>query len=51
MSLFGIGDESFQVSPSGPSTGGAAALECTFLPDGAIVDCRGVTVTGILQWR
>ena len=44
-------DESFAVSSSGPSTGGSAALECTFLPDGAIVDCHGVVVTGILQWR
>lgn len=51
MSVGGIGDESFQISPSGPSTGGAAALECTFLPDGAIVDCRGVIVTGSLQGR
>ena len=50
MSIGGI-EESVEVSPSGPSTGGAAALECTFLPDGAIVDCRGVTVSGILQWR
>ena len=63
MSVGGIGDESFPVwprrrlpslpqgAPSGPSMVGAAALECTNLPDGAIVDCRGVTVTGILQWR
>jgi hypothetical protein len=39
------------VSPSSPSPGGAAALKCTFLPSGAIVDCRRVTVAGSLQGR
>lgn len=44
MSVFGIG-ERFRVPPASGLTGGAAALECTFLPDGAIVDCHGVVVT------
>ncbi len=53
MSVFGIeprrrrprDEERFRVPPASGLTGGAAALECTFLPDGAIIDCHGVVVT------
>lgn len=41
-----VGDwaESFSVSSDTPwQAGGAAALECTFLPSGVIADCRPVT--------
>lgn len=48
---FGAMEPFVEVAPSSPLPGGAAALECTFLPDGAIVDCRGVIVTGSLQRR